>query len=602
MAGAAGGPIPTSCFRLSRSGPLAGSLVARLSVQARLAARPAPLPPPLRRRRRGLPGAPSAPARALHSSGGTAGAAGESRSAGRSSEGTPVRVRFAPSPTGSLHLGGLRTALYNYLYAKQHGGRFVLRIEDTDRTRLVPGSEEELCRILHWAGVTPDEGPQSGGEYGPYRQSERLELYHRHATDLLASGAAYRCFCSAERLSQLRSRNGVDARYDRKCRHLDPEESERKVAEGKQFVIRLKAQDKGKTSWSDIVRGTMTQPNFVVDDGIILKSDGFPTYHLANVVDDHLMRITHVLRGEEWIASTAKHLMLYSAFGWSPPKFAHLPLLVNRDGTKLSKRSGDVHVKLYEDRGYLPSALVNFVALLGWNPGHCEDVMTIGDLTRTFSLAKVNKDAAIGNLENLARMNKIHMQREWQTQEGRARILAEVRGRLRCQYAGRISDDHYADEYVTRVVNLMIKERATTLEDVVTLHPEFFVDVDFSTPAALKIRETLGPQTIELVLEEVIQELKSLDSDKSRGLFDDLGRAQEVLARLNKRAQLAPLKTKTVMMALRWALMGQKQGPSIGECLHILGYQGALRRLEFAVESCRGLEKPSQTVATVAVA
>jgi glutamyl-tRNA synthetase len=286
-----------------------------------------------------------------------------------------VRVRFAPSPTGFLHIGGLRTALYNYLFARHHGGQFILRIEDTDQERTVPGAVENIIEMLSWAGLEFDEGPHVGGPYGPYVQSQRLELYRQQAQVLLERGAAYYAFDTPEELERMRARQraaGVAPKYDRFSMRnsftLPEDEVRRLLAEGAPAVVRLAVPLDRTVSFTDIIRGAITVSARDLDDQVLLKSDGFPTYHLANVVDDHFMRITHVIRGEEWIPSTPKHVLLYEAFGWEMPQFAHLPLLLNPDRSKLSKRHGDVAVEDFRRQGYFPEALVNFVALLGWNP------------------------------------------------------------------------------------------------------------------------------------------------------------------------------------------------------------------------------------------
>ncbi|KAK3808965.1 MAG: hypothetical protein JOS17DRAFT_822385 [Linnemannia elongata] len=274
-----------------------------------------------------------------------------------------TRVRFAPSPTGYLHLGGLRTALYNSLLARQDGGKCILRIEDTDQTRYVPGATESLIRALNWAGVKFDEGPGIGGPHEPYQQSKRLELYKKHAEALVEHDHAYRCFCSPERLSLVRleaQKSGRTASYDRKCSNLSKQESQERAEKGESYVIRMKVPD-GKTVVHDKVHGKVEFMNKEVDDSVLMKSDGFPTYHLANVVDDHLMGITHVIRGQEWLPSAPKHVILYNMFEWKEPSFAHVPLLLNPDKSKLSKRSGDVNVEDYRDKGYFPEAVVNFL-------------------------------------------------------------------------------------------------------------------------------------------------------------------------------------------------------------------------------------------------
>ena len=327
----------------------------------------------------------------------------------------PVRVRYAPSPTGFLHLGGLRTALYNYLFARANDGTFILRIEDTDKSRQVAGSIEGLIRALKWCGVDYDEGPKINdsldtivgdhGAHGPYVQSQRLPTYHAHAYDLLTSGKAYRCFCTPQRLEAVReaqAKKGQPTLYDRTCAKLPAGEAERRAAAGEPHVIRMYVPS-GQSHLADQVVGDVTFGHAVVDDQVLLKSDGFPTYHLASVVDDHLMGISHVIRGQEWLSSTPKHLLLYSAFGWKPPAFAHLPLLLNPDRSKLSKRHGDAAVEDFVAAGYTPEGLVNFVALLGWTPSSSSnssgasvsEVMSLEEMVRSFRLSDVNKSNAI---------------------------------------------------------------------------------------------------------------------------------------------------------------------------------------------------------------
>ena len=324
-----------------------------------------------------------------------------------------TRVRFAPSPTGYLHIGGLRTALYNWLFARQQGGAFILRIEDTDQSRRKEGAVENLLEALEWAGLDIDEGPHVGGDLGPYVQSERLETYHRHVQQLLDEGHAYRCFCTPERLEQLREqqrRIGIASRYDRHCRNLPPGDAEARAAE-ETHIVRLAVPESGRIIVKDIVRKKAAFDLATVDDQVLLKGDGFPTYHLANVVDDHLMRVTHVIRGEEWLPSMPKHLLLYRAFGWEPPQFAHLPLLLNQDRSKLSKRQGHVAVEEYRDQGILPQALVNFIALLGWHDQSDQDVFDVEELIQAFSLERVQKGGAIFDTDKLLWINGQHIRR-----------------------------------------------------------------------------------------------------------------------------------------------------------------------------------------------
>ncbi|KAF8473996.1 hypothetical protein BDZ91DRAFT_651339, partial [Kalaharituber pfeilii] len=330
----------------------------------------------------------------------------------------PARTRFAPSPTGQLHLGSLRTALFNYLWAKHTGGQFLLRIEDTDQKRTVTGAEESIYRTLRWAGILWDEGPEVGGPYGPYIQSERTEIYKQYAHKLVHTGHAYRCFCTSERLEELakaRAKRKLPTEYDRHCLNsISGAESEERAAKGETYTIRLKAPEQfpvfNDLVYGDIQYGTMKfdQLRGSFADHIILKSDGFPTYHLASVVDDHIMKITHVIRATEWMPSTPKHVFLYQCFGWAPPAFAHVGLLQNEKGKKLSKRDGDVDVFVYQDQGYLPEALNNFVALLGWSHSRENDVMNMQDLVKEFTLNRLTSGNAIVTFEKLEFLQKAH--------------------------------------------------------------------------------------------------------------------------------------------------------------------------------------------------
>ncbi len=334
---------------------------------------------------------------------------------------TKVRTRFAPSPTGYVHIGSLRTALFSFLFARKHGGSHVLRIEDTDQTRLVEGAAENLVHVLHTLGVEFDEGftydAQTNtlteqGNFGPYLQSKRLDIYTRYITQLVDAGKAYHCYCSSERLEELRKEQTALKKppmYDRHCRTLSESEREAAAAacaaEGRQPVIRLAVPEAGQTVIHDLVYGDITYENKTIDDQVLIKSDGFPTYHFAVVVDDHEMQISHVIRGEEWVPSTPKHLLLYEAFGWTPPAFAHLPLILNPDKSKLSKRQGDVAVEDFLNKGYLKEALVNFVAFLGWNPKSEKEIFSMAELITEFDLAKVNKSGAVLDMQKLDWLN-----------------------------------------------------------------------------------------------------------------------------------------------------------------------------------------------------
>ncbi len=327
-----------------------------------------------------------------------------------------VRSRFAPSPTGYVHVGNFRTMLFEYLCAKTAGGDFLLRVEDTDQTREVPGAVAKLLEIMKWAGIVPDEGVKLDddnnvievGPHGPYTQSKRLPIYKDHAQKLINSGHAYYCFCSEERLTELRNlqtANKQPTKYDGHCRNLSKEEIAQKIAAGESYVIRMRLPENEIITFTDLVRGKVSFNTKESDDQVLMKSDGFPTYHLAAVVDDHLMEITHVIRGEEWLPSTPKHLLLYRYFGWEAPQFAHLSLLLNPDKTKLSKRQGDVSVEDYRKKGYLPWALINFISLLGWNPGTEQEVFSREELTKAFSLDKVNKTGSVFDIKKLDWIN-----------------------------------------------------------------------------------------------------------------------------------------------------------------------------------------------------
>lgn len=333
-----------------------------------------------------------------------------------------VRVRFAPSPTGMLHIGGLRTALFNYLFAKHHGGTFILRIEDTDQNRYVEGAEADIITSLEWAGLTVDEGPHVGGAYGPYRQSERSALYRTHAEQLVEAGHAYYAFDTTDEIEAMRERliksGNPSPKYDAITRQsmknsltLPQDEVKRRLEAGEEHVIRLKVPRRETIKFDDLIRGTVSFDSAGLDDQVLMKSDGLPTYHLANVVDDHTMAVSHVIRGEEWLSSAPKHILLYQYFGWEPPVMAHLPLIMSPAGGKLSKRNAEelgipVNVRDYVKGYYEPEALVNFLAFLGWSPGDDRELLSMEDLIREFSLERVSKAGAVFNMKKLLWYNE----------------------------------------------------------------------------------------------------------------------------------------------------------------------------------------------------
>ena len=475
---------------------------------------------------------------------------------------TDVRTRFAPSPTGYLHVGGLRTALYNYLLAKKHHGTFILRIEDTDQSRKVDGAMENLISTLQWAGVVFDEGPGTSGAAGPYIQSQRLALYKDHALRLIQQGDAYYCFCTSARLEKLRKEQTaakLPICYDRHCRNLDLAESKRRAAAAEPFVIRMKMPLDGQAMFNDLIRGDVTIAYSLLDDQVLLKSDGFPTYHLAVVVDDHLMKISHVIRGEEWLPSTPKHITLYKFFGWHTPLFAHLPLLLNPDKSKLSKRQGDVAVEEYKAKGYLKEALINFIALLGWNPGDEREIFSLEELVHEFSLERVGKSGAVFNVDKLLWLNQQHLRLK-----SDAELLNLVRPLLETLYPGTV-----ADEYMLKVIALM-KERAVLVDDVVTTCPYFFAEpVSYDEKAAAKNWTPEVPGRIEQL------------EDRFAAL--DLFTAENTEKALREAAEASGIGAGKLIHSLRLAVTGVPQGPSPFHLIEILGREATIRRMRQAV-------------------
>ncbi len=484
-----------------------------------------------------------------------------------------VRVRFAPSPTGYLHVGGLRTALYNYLFAKKHGGTFILRIEDTDRTRLVPNAMESLIDVLQKMGLAHDEGP--------YIQSERLEVYRKHAEELLAAGKAYRCFCSAERLEEMRAGQTAAKtmpKYDRQCLALSPEEVSVKLAAGESHVIRMKVPDDREVAFDDLVRGKVSFKTGTIDDQVLLKSDGFPTYHLANVVDDHLMDITHVIRAEEWLPSTPKHILLYEAFGWEAPTYAHLPLLLNPDRSKLSKRQGDVAVEDYLAKGYLPEALINFVALLGWNPGegNTQELFSLSELVDRFDLSAVHKAGAVFDLGKLDWMNGEYIKR-LSADELFARtlpFLSEKEFFKEWRTANGEWSDTDADLFVKRVLSVE-QDRLVKLADVGDGSPFFFA----------------GP-----AVEKATLPWKKSTEDGAR---EALGRALGVIEAVSDedwtREKLSEILLEAAgddrggfLWPLRVALTGAEKSPPPSDIAWVIGKEQTLSRVHAALNILSG--------------
>ena len=476
-----------------------------------------------------------------------------------------VRVRFAPSPTGFLHVGGLRTALYNFLFARKSGGKFILRIEDTDRARYIEGAVENLINTLRWAGLEYDEGPLVGGKYGPYIQSERTGIYKKHVEVLIDKKAAYRCFCSPERLDEVRKeqqKQKLTAKYDRTCLRLSDEETQANLSEGKAFVIRMKVPDNAYVRFSDIIRGDVEFSTDQIDDQVLLKSDGYPTYHLASVVDDHLMQISHVIRGEEWLSSTPKHVLLYQFFGWELPKFAHLPLLLNTDRSKLSKRQGDVAVEDYRAKGYLRDALINFIALLGWNPGDDREIFTVEELEKEFSLEKVNKAGAIFNLEKLNWLNFQHLRRK---PDGE--LLAMLKEQL-SEFG--IQPSSFSDKYLLGVIGAM-RERVVFMKDFVEKSPYFFRPPSEYDPVVVKKR--WNPHSPEY-LTQLAAEFSKLNSPQKAD-YETL---------LKRSAESMNIGNGELIHPLRLAITGIGEGPGVFDVVAILGKDETIKRIKTAIE------------------
>lgn len=478
-----------------------------------------------------------------------------------------VRVRFAPSPTGELHIGGARTALYNYLFAKQTGGDFIIRIEDTDRERLVEGSLSRILEGLRWLGVTWNEGPDCGGQYAPYVQSERLPRYHLAAEELVAKGAAYYCFCSAQRLDVLREvqqAQKVPTRYDRTCLKLTPELVKEKLAAHEPYTIRLKV-PAGSTTFVDVIRGSVNIANAEIDDQVLLKSDGFPTYHLANVVDDHDMAITHVIRGEEWLPSTPKHVLLYQAFGWSLPAFAHLPNVLNEKRAKLSKRrDGEtVWVETYRKQGYLPQALVNFLALLGWHPHDNREVFSLGELVSAFSLERVQKAGAIFSLQKLDWFNTTYL---------KDLSLAELEALLLPYYTA-LAKEYGRNVGGTSALTEVLRTRLVTLADA-TEHARWFFRAHVPTSLDLVVPKAGSPtKTNEALAASLVA----------------LQRAGEWSVAEIERALASLVRPGTftrgeLLWPVRVALTGERQSPDVFAVARALGREETYARLRQALK------------------
>lgn len=492
-----------------------------------------------------------------------------------------VRVRFAPSPTGPLHIGGVRTALYNYLFAKNHGGKFLLRIEDTDQNRYVEGAEDYIIESLKWLGLEPDEGVGYGGPHAPYRQSERKEIYAKYAKELIDSGNGYYAFDTPEELDTLRAEaeaKGETFIYNSQNRDqlnnslkLSETEVQEKISSGIPFVVRFKIPANQTVLLDDMIRGKISIDSNTLDDKVLYKSDGMPTYHLANIVDDHLMEITHVIRGEEWLPSMALHELLYKAFGWTAPKFAHLPLILKPEGKgKLSKRDGDKHgfpvfplewkteegiAKGYREEGYLPDAVVNMLALLGWNPGTEQEIFSVNELSQLFNLEKVSKSGARFNPDKTIWFNHQYLQRKPNNE-----ILTEYKKLLSAK------NIETPDGFNLKVIELL-KERANFIQDIFIQGRFFYIAPETYEEKAVKKawKEDSGE-----LLNLFTQELNSLES------FDHAAIHEKVQSFVAEKE----IGFGKLMMPVRLALVGDLQGPDVPLIMELLGKEEVIKRLK----------------------
>jgi len=487
-----------------------------------------------------------------------------------------VRVRFAPSPTGYVHIGGLRTALYNYLFAKKNNGTYLMRIEDTDRTRYVEGALENLITAMEWSGVQHEEGPfiedgeiVQSGDYGPYIQSERLDLYQKYIDQLIEDDKAYYCFCSKERLDSVREvqkAKGKITKYDGFCRGIDKEEAKKRVAAGEDHVVRLKLPPNKDIVFEDVVRGKVTVNTNDLDDQVLMKTDCFPTYHLAVIVDDYLMGITHIIRGEEWLPSTPKHVYLYEAFGWEAPKYVHLPNILNDERKKLSKRHGDVAVRDFRKKGYLPEGLVNYVALVGWTPDDNEEIMSMDELINKFSLDRVSKSSGVFDVKKLNWVNAHYI---------KALDLDELTKKCIPYFidGGVVKSEAVEEKYewlkkITGIAQESMSYLAEITDYVDIFLGEKVTLEDENAAEMLKLEHV--PEMLE-VFNRMVQENELTD---------------EFLGKIFKNVQKETgNKGKNLYMPIRIALTGQNHGPDMKATMSILGKELIEKRINYSIKN-----------------
>ncbi|MCC7137889.1 MAG: glutamate--tRNA ligase [Planctomycetes bacterium] len=497
----------------------------------------------------------------------------------------PPVVRIAPSPTGDPHVGTAYIALFNLCVARKGGGRFILRIEDTDRTRYDASSEAKIFEALRWLGLRYDEGPDVGGPNGPYRQSERTPLYREMTETLLAKGAAYRCFCTEERLEELRATQRamkLPPGYDGFCRHLTPDEVRAKVAAGVPHVVRMSVPKEGSTTFHDDLRGDVTFENKTIDDQVLLKSDGFPTYHLANVVDDHAMGVTWVIRAEEWITSTPKHVLLYRAFGWEAPRWTHMPLLRNADRSKISKRKNPTSLIWYRDQGFLPEGLLNFLGLMGYGHPEGKEKFTFDELVATFDIGRLSTTGPVFDLEKLKWLNGEWI-RSLTDDDLAARVVAHVERRAQAptpedaanpvmrRVLATGADDAF--RALVRRTTPLVRERIRTLEEYASIAACFFHDTLPTYPAEDLVAKKRTPAETRDALARVRAALDAAPS----------WRAAELEAALRALAEATGWKPGDLFTPVRTAVTGAKVSPPLFETMEILGRATTLARLDAAL-------------------
>ncbi len=489
----------------------------------------------------------------------------------------PVRVRFAPSPTGSLHIGGVRTALYDWILARKTGGKFILRIEDTDQKRTTEDSVQSIYEGLRWLGLEWDEGPDIGGPHGPYIQSERREMYSEAIERLLESGAAYLCDCTPERLEALRERQKAAALppgYDGRCRTRSRDELEESRKKGIPIVVRFRVPDHESLTFHDVVRGEVTFDLSKLSDFVVLKSDGLPTYHLAHVVDDHDMQITHVLRGEEWISSTPRHVLIHRGLGIEPPAYVHLPILLGKDRSKLSKRHGAAAALEYRDAGYIPDAMFNFLSLLGWSPGDDTELMSRDEIVRRFSLERINESAAIFDAEKLEWMNGVYI-RQMAPEKLADSVIPALEAGLPSSVSRPVDHD-----YVTRLIPL-VRERLRRITEAPEMLDFFFVDDIEVNPAELPQKNMDAASTAD-ALKAALNLCRSADTFEPEPLE----------AQFRALAEELGLKPGQLFGAIRVAVTGKRVAPPLFDTLAAIGRERCIERLEKAISALEGAASP----------